>query len=88
MSKKKMALTLDQRSEWPKYENKSFYCPYIIPMKEFMEKASFRVISKPAVVVKDLRMLVVMFRVHVPSSLSSEAVYLQQIDQLVAQLTH
>ena len=44
MSKKKMALNLDQRSEWPTYENKSFYCPYIIPMKEFMEKANFRVI--------------------------------------------
>ena len=53
-----------------------------------MEKARFRVISKPAVVVKDLRMLVVMFRVHFPSSLSSEAVYMQQMDQLVAQLTH
>lgn len=84
MSKKKIALNLDQCSEWPKYENELSYCPHIIPM----EKARFRVISKPAVVVKDLRMLVVMFRVHFPSSSSSEAVYMQQMDQLVAQLTH
>ena len=88
MSKKKFALNFDQCSEWPKYENKLFCCFHIISMKEFMEKAIFRVISKPVAVVKDLRMLVVMFLVHFPSSLSSEAVYMQPRDQPVAQLTH
>lgn len=56
-----------------------------------MGKAGFRVISKPTAILqimKDLRILVLMFGVHFPSSLSSEAVYMQQMDQIVAQLTY
>lgn len=56
-----------------------------------MGKADFRVISMPITIlriVKSLRVLMVLFWVHFPPSLSSEAVYMQQMDQIVAQLTH
>ena len=56
-----------------------------------MGKAGFRVISKPVAIswiMKGLRILVLTFWVHFPSSLSSEAVYVQQMDQIVVQLTH
>lgn len=74
------------------YENKLFYCPQnTMKIKEFMGKACFRVISKPIAIswlMKELRTLGLTFWVHFPSSLSSEAVYVQQMGQIVAQLTH
>lgn len=60
-------------------------------IKEFMRKADLRVILKPIAIswiTKALRILVLTFWVHFPSSLSSEAMYMQQMDQIVAQLTH
>lgn len=73
-------------------ENKLFYCPpNTKKMKGFPGKAGFRVISKPIVIswiMTGLRILVLTFWVHFPSSLSSEAVCGQQMDQIVAQLTH
>lgn len=74
------------------YENKLFYCPQNIKkIKEFMGKACFRIISKPIAIswlMKGLRILGLTFWVHFPLSLSSEAVYVQQMGQIVAQLTH
>lgn len=60
-------------------------------IEEFMGKAGFRVIPKPVVIswiMKGLRILVVRVWVHFPSSLCPEAVYMQQMNQTVAQLTH
>lgn len=74
------------------YENKLLYCPHSTKKrKEFMGKAGFRVISKPITIswiMRALRILVLTFWVHSASSLSSEAVYMQQMDQTVAQLMH
>lgn len=74
------------------YENKLFYWPQSTKkIKEFMGKAGFWVISKPiaiAWIMKGFSILVLTFWVHFLSSLSSKAVYMQQMDQIVAQLTH
>lgn len=69
---------------------------FIVPriprkLKNSWGKTCFRIISKPIAIswlMKGLRLLVLTFWVHFPSSLSSEAVYVKQMDQIVAQLTH
>lgn len=73
------------------YENKLFYCLQSTKkIKEFMGKIGFKVILKPIAIfwiMKGLRILVLTFWVSAPPHFP-EAVYVQQMDQIVARLTH